>query len=156
MITTTNANNILKLFFGQSTSMNSTGKCFLGLSTTTPSADGSNFTEPAPSTGYERVQINIKEAQEYTNKMTIPSNGSIENNTEINFPEALGSGYGTVTHFGVFNEKENGIPLYIHTLTSTTPDESGNYPAQPVTVEAGEVLLFRKGALSLAFVQDGE
>lgn len=145
MITTTNANNILKFFFGQQNSIVGTGKCYLGLSTTTPNADGTNFTEPSTSTGYARVQVNINEAQQYTNKMTEPTNGSIENNAEITFPEALEpNGYGTVTHFGIFDTQNGGTPLYVHALTSS------------VSVGAGEVLLFRQGALSLSFTADEE
>lgn len=155
MITTNNANNILKLYFGQIKTITCSGKCYLGLSTTSPKADGSNFTEPSEDTGYERVQINIGEAQQYTNKMTVPANGSIENNAEINFPEALAP-YGTVTHYGVFDTKTGSTPLYTHALTAATPNDDGIYPAQPVEVETGEVLLFRQGALSLAFVFDEE
>ena len=33
MITTTQANNILKLFFAQTTSISGTGKCYLGFTT---------------------------------------------------------------------------------------------------------------------------
>lgn len=155
MITTTNANNILRLYFGQATAITGSGKCYLGLSTTTPAADGSNFTEPATSTGYARVQINIKEAEQYTNLMGTPESGAITNIKEITFPEAISEGgFGTVTHFGVFGEKTGGIPLYVHALTAPNPDATGSYPAQPVNVDKGEVLLFRQGALSLEFAVD--
>lgn len=152
MITTTNANNILKLFFAQISEIKGTGKCYLGLSTTTPNADGSNFVEPDSTTGYKRVQINILNAMEYTNQMSVPQNGEIENTNEIVFPEAL-TPY-RVTHFGIFGAEVGEIPLYTHALTASTPSDDGTYAEQPVDVATNEVLLFRQGALSLAFVQD--
>ena len=155
MITTNKANDILKLFFGQSKSLTASGNCYLALSTTTPNADGSNFSEPytdaeGNDTGYARVQININEAQQYTNKMSVPTDGAIVNNMEITFPEALVNYPADVTHFGVFDVKEGGTPLYTHALTTAVEP----YTAQPVSIEAGEVLLFRQGALSLAFAQE--
>lgn len=155
MITTNKANDILELFFGQAKSLVGSGKCYLALSTTTPNADGSNFTEPytdagGNDTGYTRVQININEAQQYTNKMAVPENGSITNNMEIVFPEALVNYPADITHFGVFDVKEGGTPLYTHALTTAVEP----YTAQPVSIEAGEVLLFRQGSLSLTFAQE--
>lgn len=152
MITTPNANAILKLFFGQQNQITGTNKCYLGLSTSKPNADGSNFTEPdQDSTGYKRAQINInvEGAMQYTNMMSVPSEGAIANEKEITFPEAK-QAY-SVTHFGVFGQKEvgTGIPLYTHALTN----EDGTSD-QTVDVDVNEVLLFRKGALSLEFVQD--
>lgn len=155
MITTANANEILRLYFAQQTEIKGSGECYLGLSTTTPTADGSNFTEPDPSTtGYKRAQINIEEATQYTNMMSVPTNGAIANIKEITFPEALAP-Y-TVTHFGIFSQKtvNSGKPLYIHALTAPTPGEDGTYADQPVDVDTNEVLLFRQGTLSLEFVQD--
>jgi len=69
--------------------------CYIALSTTTPSADGSNFTEPASSAGYARVLIGSY-SQAATQVMTTPSNGETENSTIIFFPEATSS-WGTVT-----------------------------------------------------------
>lgn len=152
MITTSNANAILELYFAQRKAIQGTGKCYLGLSTQDPGADGADFEEPNPSTtGYKRVQININEATQYTNMMSEPVNGKIYNTKEITFPEATKEGY-SVTHFGVFGEEAvgNGVPLYVHALT----DKDGNNLSEALEVAAGEVLLFRQGTLSLEFVQD--
>lgn len=155
MITTTQANNILKLFFAQTTSISGTGKCYLGLSSTTPTADGGNFTEPDPATtGYKRAQINILEATQYTNQMGTPADGSISNVEEITFPEALVAYPAPITHFGIFGAQTGGTPLYVHALTAPEPSEDDTYAEQPVTVEQNEVLLFRQGTLSLTFAQD--
>jgi hypothetical protein len=147
MITTTMANDILKYFFAQKSTMNNISKCYIGLSTATPSVDGSNFKEPTDA-NYKRVLLNASEATAYTNKMTVPTDRAIENNAEIVFPEAA-SGY-TVTHFGIFSTetKNQGTPIYVHALTNPSGD------AQPVEVKAEEVLIFRVGSLSVSFAED--
>jgi hypothetical protein len=160
MITTSFANNILKYFFCQSDKFNAenTGECYLGLSMTPPNADGSNFTEPDPdTTGYQRKQICILSAKNYTNLMSEPANGFIENTQEITFNEAKENYPSDITHFGIFHTKDvrDGIPLYTHPLTKPNPNpETGEYEPQSVSVSKDEVLIFRKGALSLNFAKD--
>lgn len=158
MITTTLANQILKYFFAQITNVafNAGGQCYLGLSMGEPNADGSNFNEPDPeTTGYKRRQICIQEAMIYTNLMTVPEDGYIENKEEITFNEALIDYPEQVTHFGIFHKPSgNDKPLYVHPLTTSTPDENGDYQPQPVSVSKGEVLIFKQGAFSLNFSKD--
>lgn len=157
MITTAFANQILKYFFAQSTKMDASGAniCYLGLSMSTPNIDGSNFEEPDPTTtGYKRKQICVNQAIQYTNLMSVPADGYIENTEEITFNEALADYPKEITHFGIFHAEEGDTPLYVHPLTASEPDENGEYQPLPVTVTAGEVLIFRQGALSLNFAQD--
>jgi len=126
MITTNLANALLKYLFGQTktvdytdyTSSTDYAKCYIGLSTTTPKADGSNFTEPNPdSTGYSRQQICIGKSADtitWTNFMTIPGettdkagkiiNGIISNTKEITFNESKSESPYTVTYFGIFHD----------------------------------------------------
>jgi len=177
MITTNLANALLKYLFGQTktvdytdyTSSTDYAKCYIGLSTTTPKADGSNFTEPNPdSTGYSRQQICIGKSADtitWTNFMTIPGettdkagkiiNGIISNTKEITFNESKSESPYTVTYFGIFHEEaaNTGTPLYFHPLTKENETTHVHEP-HSVTVDPGDVLLFKKDALSLDFTQD--
>ena len=174
MITTNLANALLKYLFGQTKTVDYTSntdyaKCYIGLSTTTPKEDGSNFTEPDPdSTGYSRQQICIGKSVdtiEWTNFMTIPGvtkdnegnviNGIISNKKEIAFNESKSEDPYMVTHFGIFHEEKANTskPLYFHPLTKENETTHMHEP-HSVTVDPGDVLLFKTGALSLDFTQD--
>lgn len=138
--------------------------CYIGVSTTTPSvqSDGSisNFTEPTD-TQYGRVVIghvdNNTGPNPYATKMAKaqvdqldPSKSTTEspyvtfvnNNEFIFFPEPspLGTGFGTLTHFGLFASATGGSPLIVGELV----DPENPSTAKPVTVNKGQVLLFRK------------
>lgn len=174
MITTNLANALLKYLFGQTKTIDYASnteyaKCYIGLSTTPPKEDGSNFTEPDPnSTGYNRQQICIGKSVDtitWTNFMTVPGvtkdkegkviNGIISNAKEITFNESESESPYTVTHFGIFHDEtpNTGKPLYFHSLTKENEITHVHEP-HAVTVEPGDVLLFKTGALSLDFTQD--
>ena len=57
MITRNTANKILEGFFGRQGNFSLASTCYIGLSTTTPDAAGSNFSEPSSSSGYARVML---------------------------------------------------------------------------------------------------
>jgi len=69
---------------------------FIGLSTTTPTDAGGNFTEPVGN-GYARVSIANDKVT-----WTTAAAGALENAIEVIFAQATGS-WGTVTHFGIFD-----------------------------------------------------
>lgn len=123
--TTSKANSIL------TTSITST--TYIGLSTTTPTAAGGNFTEPGSTTGYERAQFGTQD----TSKTAQIANGAI-----IFFNESLGDGYGTVTHFGLFSSKTGGTPFFIGELTAS------------MAIGAGYVPIFRKQQLVIGLDKD--
>lgn len=154
MISTPEANKILQLFTGKIKSITGTGKCYLGLSSTTPTAAGGNFTEPAPATypSYARVQLNINEAMTYTDLWGAVADGIVTNAKEITTAECKETGgWPTFTHFGIFDAETGGTPKMWDLLTDPDgePDEDGVYPAKELTVGLNHVGVFRIGTLRL-------
>lgn len=86
---------------------------YVALSTTTPSDDGTNFTEPSGN-AYARVSVT-------NNKTTwnTASGGAVDNAIEIAFPQATPAGWGTVTHFGVYDALTVGNQLAWGALTAS-------------------------------------
>ena len=115
MISTAKANSILDGLFGKGAS-----NCYLGFSTTTPSLGTNgqitNFTEPAPSTGYKRVPL----TDEALSSMDAASGAQIKNGTyNIAFPVPnKESQYGTATHIGVFEVATGGTPTITAALSA--------------------------------------
>ena len=101
---------------------------YIGLSTTTPTASGTNITEPNSSAGYSRVQL--------TNLST-PSNGVITNSADINWTESTGS-WGTVTYYVIWDAATGGHALSYGALTS------------PRSVETSTIISIRANSLSLS------
>ena len=89
---------------------------------TAPTETGNGFSEPGSATGYARAQFGTVD----TTKQAQVANSAI-----IFFNETLGDGYGTVTHFGLFNSKSDTVPFFVGELTAT------------MTVGAGFVPIFR-------------
>lgn len=119
MIIRSKANTILNDLFSKS--------YYIGLSTTEPTVTGTNFSEPASSTGYKRVQLSV---------MGTASDGQIQNSDIIFFPESL-EAWGTITHFGVFTNSSGNTPHYVGALN------------EAVTIPVGYVPIFRAAALKV-------
>lgn len=137
MITTSTANSILNAFFGRQNQISLGSTCYIGLSTTTPANDGSNFTEPESDTGYARVLIG-NSSQSGTQLMSAASGGSISNTDNIIFfPEALAS-WGTITYFGIFSSKSASTPIMFGALSTS------------ISVPSGYIPIFRAGALTVS------
>jgi hypothetical protein len=134
-LTNTAKANLFKMIFGQSSSNTLLGTCYLGLSTTEPATDGSNFTEPASSTGYARSLLG-QSSTPNTYLMGTTTSFTEENTSIIYFPEAT-STWGTVTHWGLFTSQSGGTPLFYGELTT------------PVEVPANYVPLFRTQAFTM-------
>ena len=159
MITTSFRNKILRLMTAQEKKIETSGKCYLGFSTTTPNEAGGNFTEPsaAANPSYKRVQLNINvdssgTVMTYTNLWGEVSDGAVSNAKEISTPECReADGWGTFTHFGIFETETGGTPILFDLLTDPdgSPDEDGIYPAKPLTVTEGHVATFAIGSLRL-------
>ena len=132
--TYTGSENLLKGMTGK-TSNGLLPNCYIALSTTEPSADGTNFTEPSSVNGYARAIIGLN-GQAATQVMGNPVNGSITNADIIFFPEATAS-WGTITHFGLFTAATGGTMMVYGALTT------------PITVGANYVPLFRVGNFTL-------
>ncbi len=131
--TTYGSNNILNGLIGKGSGPLS--NCYIALSTTRPNDDGSNFTEPAASTGYARSLIG-QSGSTATQVMSTPANGSTQNTSIIFFPEAT-SGWGTITYFGLYNAATGGNLVLYGALTN------------PISIAANYVPLFRVGNFSL-------
>lgn len=154
MITTPNTNKIWQLYTGKIKSITGTGKCYLGFSSTTPNADGSNFTEPTTD-DYERIQMNINEAMTWTDKFGTVADGMVTNSAEVCTPECkTEGGWDEWTHFAIFDCITGGTPLAFDLLTDPDgeADEDGRYPAKTLKVELNHVAVFRAGTLKLSLV----
>ena len=121
------ANEILNSLFQKS--------YYIGLSTSTPTVTGSNFSEPAPSTGYKRVQLS---------NMGTASDGQIKTTDYIFMFEVL-SDIGRVTHFGIFTTSSAS--------TSPTPIFWGELNT-PLPLTTGKVPLIRTGDLKIGLDKD--
>lgn len=129
MIVRSRANTILSSLFPHSDKEGYT-YIGLGLSESTPDVNGNSFSEPSAgeSTGYKRVKVT---------QMNSPSEGQIVNGDIIFFPESLGSGWGTIKYFGLFNVASGGKPYFWGELSSA------------IQVPAGYIPIFRANALKI-------
>lgn len=102
------------------------GNIEIGLSTTTPNADGTGVTEPATG-AYARIS-------------TVPADwtrtgSDMQNNSREDFPEATAS-WGTVTHIVLYNSTDNSV-IGFGALASSQAVASGQQPyfdANDITV----------------------
>lgn len=91
----------------------------IALSTTTPTDAGANFTEPVGN-GYARVvYANDKGASGWNNAAA----GLVDNKVDITFPAATGA-WGTVTHFGIYDQSspENLVAWGVLTASKVIGD----------------------------------
>jgi|LSQX01.1.fsa_nt_gb hypothetical protein len=89
-------NKLLDHVFGGSVYTGPTN-VFIGLSTTTPSDDGTGITEPSAQAGYGRVQVANTSAT-WETAITQTGKGYKTNKIDIEFDEAEDT-WGEVTHF---------------------------------------------------------
>ena len=106
---------------------------YIGLSTTTPTAAGENFTEPSSSTGYKRIPLS-------SGNMSVSGN-NVKNQDYLYFPE-ITSNAGTVTHLGIFSAETGGSLRYFGALTASKA-------LNPASADEGVVPLFRPQQLSI-------
>lgn len=105
-------------------------KYYIGLSSTSPSMDGTGVTEPSSSGAYARVELS---------GLSEPASGVVTNSAEIAFAESTAS-WGTVTHFVIYDAKTGGNLLMYGPLSSNR------------TVEAGTLMVVRPNSLSLSVI----
>lgn len=127
MVFTTFSNKLANYVFLGERSVALPTEYYLGLSTTTPNADGTNITEPASDTGYSRKKMTA---------LTDPSNGTVSNSEAIEYGEATGE-YGTITHAVFFDV--SGNPCFASAL------------ALPVEINSGDVFRIKAGNASFGF-----
>jgi len=125
MITQGKANEILNHLTGRLQSVASITAVYLGLSTTTPTADGSNVTEPVGN-GYARVLLG-NTSQALTQKMNAADDGEITNKEIIYFPEATGA-WGSCTHLCFYIAVSGGTPFAFGALTTSISPTTNTIP----------------------------
>lgn len=120
-------NCIMGNVFRTKTSPGLPEKVYLGLSSSAPNIDGSGVSEPLASAGYARVELA---------SLSEPTNGVIQNEAEISFPESSAS-WGTMTHFVLYDSPVNGNLLMFNSLS------------QARSVEAATIVMVKTGSLKL-------
>ena len=146
MIVRTKANQLLDQLFA-ATSGSQKNYYYIGLSTTMPKPDGSNFTEPSIPAGAvddngASITVNEYERVSLSGLVSNAANAIVKNTAIIFFNEAEHYAWGTITHFGIFTAKTGGTPIFYGELTS------------PVTVQKNYIPIFRKDKLQVGLDQD--
>ena len=111
--------------------LNVPDKLYIGLSTTQPNSDGSNFTEP---TGNAYARVEVDNDSTTWEDATVDNPSVKKNKIPILFDEATGA-WGTITHWGIFDAPEGG------NLLDWAP------VINPTSVGEGQQAQFRAGDL---------
>lgn len=120
---------IMGNLFGSKVNPAIPGKYYIGLSTATPSVDGTGVKEPSASgSGYSRIPVD---------SFTVPSDGIVKNNSNVEFQESTSS-WGVVTHYVVFDSSTGGNLLFYGELTS------------PRTIEANSIVILKQNEIQLS------
>lgn len=127
MFTTYFLNNVMGNVFGTKKNPSLPSNYFIGLSSTAPTPNGDNVTEPNKTDGYNRVNLS---------NLTVPVGGKITNAGEISFSGSTGA-WGTATHFVVFDAEEGGNLLMYDEMS------------EPQTIDSSTVVVIQAGDLEL-------
>ncbi len=119
-------NKVLDHFLGTA-STSAPAAVYLALFTTDPTDAGSGTEVSTSGTNYARQSIAFSSA----------SSGTTSNSADVEFSQATGSGFGTVTHFGIFDASTAGNLLFHGALTDSK------------TIAAGDVFKVASGNLSI-------
>lgn len=147
MITREKANTLLNQLWKQ-TSSNSTTYYYVGLSTTEPKPDGTNFTEPEIPEGAvdddgNAITVNEYQRVSMAGCMGDASNGILRNSKKILFfNEAEHYAWGDITHVGIFTSSSGGTPIFWAELTA------------PVTVSKNYIPIFRVNKFQIGLDND--
>ena len=102
---------------------------YIGLSSSTPSVDGTGVSEPSASAGYKRLLLS---------SLSEPANGLVTNENDINFDESTAN-WGTVTHYVIYDSPtvDDGNLLMYGELST------------PRSVETATIMTIKAGYLKL-------
>ena len=131
--TIASANDYLNKEFG-STQFTPVSNWYLGLSSSTPSVSGSNFTEPTFDPNYLRAVVPNNKSS-----FSVSTSSSVVNLITINFPQSSGS-WGVMTYLGMFDASASATNHLRHFVQL----------ASPVTISASSVFSLIPGALTLS------
>lgn len=120
---------ILNGQFGSGSTTYSPTTWFVGLSTTTPNDDGTNFSEPTIGVAnYARVSV----TNNGTNFPVATTSGGVtskSNGTAFTFNNPSGT-WGTVTHWGLFIASTGGNAQFTGELEIPITIQNGNTPVE--------------------------
>ena len=111
----------------RNTSYTSPATVYVALFTSDPTDAGSGTEVSTSGTNYARQSIAFSSA----------ASGTTSNSADVEFSQATGSGFGTVTHFGIFDASTAGNLLFHGALTASK------------TIAAGDVFKVASGNLSI-------
>jgi len=120
-------NKVLDHFLGTA-STSAPANVYLALFTSDPTDAGSGTEVSTSGTNYARQAITFSSA----------SSGSTSNSADVQFSQATGSGFGTVTHFGIYDASTAGNLLFHGALTTSK------------TIDAGDVFKIASTNLSIS------
>lgn len=126
---------LVQLLFGD-TAYTIPTTLYVGLSTTTPTQAGTNFTEPSGG-AYARVAV-TNNTTNWVAATSQPATGYEQaNGTTITFPTATAS-WGTVTYFGIFDASTSGNLIAFGALTTSqtiASSDTASFAVQSLTIE---------------------
>lgn len=100
---------------------------FLGLSTTAPNDDGTNFTEPVGGS-YARVSV-TNNATNFPAAATVSGETTKTNGAKFTFVNPTGF-WGVAVYWGLFTTLTGGTPEYSGALDASITIRSGNTPVE--------------------------
>lgn len=100
---------------------------YLGISTTVPNDDGTNFTEPVGG-AYARVAI-TNNATSFPASTTVNNDTVKSNGIKFTFPNPTGV-WGNIVYYGFFTAASGGTPEYSNPLDAAVTVRSGNTPVE--------------------------
>lgn len=109
---------------------------WLGLSTTTPTSDGAGVTEPVGN-GYARVQV-----PNNTTNWPNAAGRQKSNGAAFTFPTATPAGWGTITHFVLFDSQTGtaatNVRAYgpLNAATVVAAGETRSFPIGSIVITA--------------------
>lgn len=101
---------------------------YLGISTTTPTETGTNFTEPSTSNGYGRQAITFSN----------PTTGTCSNTNVITFGPCTNTSWGSISYIGIFSASTGGT-LYMTKIVAAR------------TVSVGDSISYQVGDITVTF-----
>lgn len=111
------------------------GTWYLGLSTTNPNTDGTNFTEPVGG-AYARVAI-VNNATNFPAAQTVGGITTKSNGTKFTYVNPTGV-WGLIAYYGFFTALSGGVPEYSNQLDAPITVRGGN---TPVEFDVGQLVM---------------
>jgi len=108
---------------------------YMGLSTTVPNDDGTNFTEPVGGSYARKGMTN--NVTNFPNAITTSGVTTKSNGTDITFTNPTGF-WGQLVYYGWFVASSGGTPEYHNPLDTGITVQSGNTPVQ---FAAGQLIM---------------